>query len=158
MIANTAPKSTLDGLAKCGLCGTSMSVEEPTGHQEALYLCARNNCDNEVQAHATDQLIIASVLEAVLTGMALQTVENYIREMDAQDGVGGTFPIEDIALLREDPYLFLRAVRGVENARNFLATFIDHISLFPDRALVQYALPLPPDSHFAGAKRQEIRL
>ena len=158
MTANTAPKSALDGLAKCGLCGASMSVGEPAGHKDPLYLCARNNCHNEVQAPATDHLIIASVLEAVLTGMALQTVENSIREMDAQDGVGSTFPIEDIALLREDPYLFLRAVRGVENARNFLATFIEHINLFTDRALVQYALPLPPDSPLAGAKEQEIRL
>ena len=56
----------------------------------------------------------------------------------------------------KDPYLFLRAVGGKENARNILATFVTRIRLFPDRAVVHYPEPLPSHSDLAGATEQEI--
>ena len=42
--------------------------------------------------------------------------------------------------------------------RLFLAMLITDVKLFPDRAVVIYALPLPADSHLAGATEQEILL
>ena len=156
MTADTAPKSALDGLVSCGRCGTAMSFWEPTSHEEALYRCAGNHCDNEVQAHTTDRLVIANVLDAILTSTAQETVAATIKELNAEYQTGGTFPIEDIALLKEEPNLFLRAVKGPVRARGFLSMFIDRIALLPGTAVVQYALPLPPDSHLAGAKQQKI--
>ena len=36
--------------------------------------------------------------------------------------------------------------------------FITDVKLFQDRAVVVYALPLPADSHLAGATEQEVLL
>ncbi len=162
MTTNTVPQSALDGLVSCGLCGGPMSYEEPSDKHEALYTCKREHENPgqplRISSLSTDQQVISSVLDALLTEKAVANVSSAIREYDEERGIGSSFPAEDITLLKENPYLFLRAVRGVENARNFLATFITKIVLLPDRATVQYAFPLPSDSPLAGAKEQEVSL
>ena len=67
-------------------------------------------------------------------------------------------PEGDASSLREDISFFLRAAGHTEKTGNFLKTFITDVRLFPDRAVVVYAMPLPADSDLAGATEQEIRL
>ena len=164
MITGTTPKSPLDGLVSCGLCGAPMEYEEPTQDHEASYACRHSHTSVgdsrpplRVEAHTTDREIIRSVLEAILTEKSDSIIESAIREMREERG-SSSFPIEDVSLLKEDPYFFLQAVKGVENARNFLSTFINQVKLSPDKAIVQYAFPLPSHSHLAGAKEQEVHL
>ena len=115
--------------------------------REARYACNGNHeCRRNplrVPADWADRLIIGSVLVAVLTDNGISTVKSAITKPDEAENAGRTFPDEDVGLLREDPYFFLQAVRTMENARNFLATFITRVKLFPDRAVVHYAMPLP---------------
>ena len=165
MTTNTAPKTPLDGLVSCGSCGAPMHYEEPDEYHEALYVCAeghsgdgRSNQPLEIPAHTTDRLVLGCVLGAVLTEKTIAIVQSAISESDEQKGTGSSFPSEDLNLLREDPHFFLRAVKGTERARDFLAMFITRIRLSTDRAVIQYALPLPSDSHLAGAKEQEVSL
>ena len=161
MTTDTTPKTPLDGLISCGSCGAPIRYDEATEDHEALYVCHqkhRTGTEVRLQAHTTDRLIISGVLSAVLTEKSIATVRSAIREFEEQEDKDSSFPAEDISLLKEDPYLFLRAVGGTEKAGNFLTTFITCIKLFPDRALVQYAMPLPSGSHLAGASEQEIHL
>lgn len=162
MIMGTPPKSPLDGLVICGSCGAPIDFEGPAEDREARYACNGNHeCRRSpllVPADSADQLIIGSVLVAVLTDNGISAVKSAITEPDEAENAGRTFPGEDVGLLREDPRFFLQAVRTVENARNFLATFITRVKLFPDRAVVHYVMPLPADSHLAGATKQEIPL
>ena len=165
MTTGTTPKSPLDGLVSCGRCGAPMDFAAPAWDQEAMYACneqhsaaGRDPQPLQVLAHTTDRLVISSVLGAVLTEKSISKVRSAIREFDEKEGASTTFAAEDISLLKEDPYFFLRAVRGTENARNFLAMFITRIKLLPDRAVIQYAMPLPSDSHLAGATEQEVHL
>ena len=161
MTTDTTPRTPLDGLISCGSCGAPMRYDEATGDHEALYVCGqehRNGTEVRLQAHVTDQLVISGVLTAILTEKGAATVQSAIREFEVQEDTDSSFPAEDISLLKEDPCLFLRAVGGAEKAGNFLTTFITCIKLFPDRAVVQYAMPLPSGSHLAGASEQEINL
>ena len=171
MTTSAAPQSPLDGLVSCGLCGALMDYKSPDQDQEARYACSENQgagdqsaVDSghqplEVQVDTTDRRVISGVMETVLTERNISSLKSYIiKELDEQGETGSDFPFEDIGLLKDDAYFFLRAVDGVENARNFLATFITRIRLLPDRAVVQYSLPLPADSRLAGATEQEIPL
>ena len=165
MTIDTTPKSPLDGLVSCGACGAPMEYEAPTQDHEASYACRSAHTSGgdsrpplRVEAHTTDRAVIRSVLEAILTERGNSILESTIRNPGEQEDTGPQFPSEDISLLKEDPYFFLQAVKGMENARNFLATFISSIKLFPERAVVQYAFPLPSESHVAGAKEQEVHL
>ena len=142
-----------------------MEYEAPTQAQEASYACRSVHTSGgdsrpplRVEAHTTDRAVIRSVLEAILTERGNFILKSTIRSPGEQEDTGPQFPSEDISLLKEDPYCFLQAVKGMENARNFLATFISSIKLFPERAVVQYAFPLPSESHLASAKEQEVHL
>lgn len=157
MTTDTTPKSPLDGLVICGGCGAPMDYEGPTQDHEANYVCTNDDHIVRVEAHATDREVIRSVLQTILTERGNSIIESAIRGT-GEEGSGSNFPVEDISLLKEDPYFFLQAVKGVENARNFLATFINRVKLSPDKAVVQYTFPLPSDSHLAGAKEQEVHL
>ena len=84
-----------------------------------------------VETHTTDREIIRTVLEAILTERGNSILASTIRDLGEQDSTGLNFPLEDISLLKEDPYFFLQAVKGMENAKNFLAMFIARIKLFP---------------------------
>ena len=161
MTTDTTPKTPLDGLISCGSCGAPMRYDEATGDHEALYVCRqehRTGTEVRLEAHTTDRLVISNALTAVLTEEGMATVWSAITERDDQGGMRSAFPAEDISLLKEDPGFFLEAVGGYDKARSFLATFITRIKLFPDRAVVQYALPLPSHSHLAGATEQEVHL
>ena len=162
MTMGTPPKSPLDGLVICGSCGAPIDFEGPGQGREARYACNGNHeCRRNplrVPADWADRLIIGSILVAVLTDNGISTVKSAITKPDEAENAGRAFPGEDVGLLREDPYFFLQSVRTMENARNFLATFITRVKLFPDRAVVHYAMPLPADSHLAGATKQEVPL
>ena len=165
MTTGTTPKSPLDGLVSCGRCGAPMDYVAPTRDHEAQYACNERHCTDGIRrqpvginADTADRLVITGVLDAVLTERSVSTVQSAIKELDEQQGTGPTFPAEDISLLKENADFFIRAVRGAENARNFLAMFITRIELFPDRMVVQYAIPLPADSRLGGATEQEIYL
>ena len=165
MTTDTTPQTPLDGLVSCGNCGAPMHYEEPNEDHEALYVCAedhggdgRSNQTLEIPVHTTDRLVLGNVLGAVLTEKTIAIVRSSISESDERSGTGSSFPAEDLNLLKENPYFFLRAVKGTEKARDFLAMFITRIRLSTDKAVIQYALPLPSDSHLAGAIEQEVQL
>ena len=164
MTIDTTPKSPLDGLVSCGLCGGQMDYEAPTQDHEASYACNNSHTNGgedgplRVETHTTDREIIRTVLEAIMTERGNSILASTIRDLGEQDSTGLNFPLEDISLLKEDPYFFLQAVKGMGNAKNFLAMFITRIKLFPGRAVVQYQFPLPSDSPMAGAKEQEVHL
>ncbi len=111
-----------------------------------------------LQAHTTYRLVISGALTAILTEKSIATVQSAIREYKEQEDTDSSLPAEDISLLREDLSLFLRAAGSAEKTGNFLTTFITRIKLFPDRAVVHYAMPLPADSHLARATEQEVLL
>ena len=164
MTTDTTPKSPLDGLVSCGLCGAPMDHEAPTQDHEASYACRNSHTNGgedaplRVDTHTTDREIIRTVLETILTDQGRSIVASTIRDLGDQASTGLNFPLEDISLLKEDPYFFLQAVKGIENARNFLSGFITRVRLFPGRAVVQYQFPLPSGSPMAGAKEQEVHL
>ena len=164
MTIDTTPQSPLDGLVSCGLCGGQMDYEAPNQDHEASYACNNSHTNGgedgplRVETHTTDREIIRTVLEAILTERGNSILASTIRDLGDQDSTGLNFPLEDISLLKEDPYFFLQAVKGVENARNFLGAFITRIRLFPGRAVVQYQFSLPSGSPMAGAKEQEVHL
>ena len=122
MTIDTTPKSPLDGLVSCGACGAPMEYEAPTQAHEASYACrsVHTSCGDSrpplrVEAHTTDRAVIRSVLEAILTERSNFILESTIRNPEEQEYMGPKFPSEDISLLKEDPYFFLQAVKGMEN-------------------------------------------
>ena len=138
-----------------------MRYDKATGDHEALYVCDqehRTGTEVRLQAHVTDRLVITGVLNAILAKRSVATVQSVIREYEEQGNAGSNSPDEDISLLIEDLSPFLREAGNAEETGNFLTMFIRRIKLFPDRAVVVYAMPLPADSHLAGATEQEILL
>ena len=147
-------------LINCGDCGAPMRYREAAGGRQALYACEeehRTGRSVRLQAHATDYLVIGGVLNAIFRGRSFATVQSAVSEYEANEGVRGR-PGEDIASLRDEISLFLRTEDRVDVAAHFLTRFIRDVKLFPDRAVVHYALPLPADSRLAGATEQEIPL
>ena len=120
MTIDTTPKSPLDGLISCGLCGATMDYEAPTQDREASYACRNSHTNGgedgplRVETHTTDREIIRTVLEAILTERGNSILASTIRDLGDQDITGLNFPLEDISLLKEDPYFFLQAVKGIE--------------------------------------------
>ena len=161
MTTETTPRTPLDGLISCGSCGAPMRYDEATGDHEALYICDEEHqagTEMRLVAHATDRLVVGSVLTSVLTEKSMATVQSAIRQYNEQEDEDDRIPEGDVSSLREDISLFLRAAGRAEKTGHFLATFITDVRLFPDRAVVVYAMPLPADSHLAGASEQEINL
>ena len=160
MTTETNPRTPLERLISCGSCGAPMRYDEATEDHEALYVCDqehRTGTEVRLQAHVTDRVVISGVLTAVLTEEGVATVQSATGEIEEED-TDSSFPAEDIGLLKEDLSLFLGEVDRAEKVGNFLATFITRIKLFPDRAVVQYAVPLPSESDLAGASEQDIHL
>ena len=158
MTADTTTKTPLHGLVSCGSCGAPMRHDKATGDHQALYVCDqehRTGTEVRLPARATDRQVISGVLTAVFAKRSVATVQSIIREYEY---AGSSLSDEDISLLVEDLSLFLREAGSEEKTRNFLTMFITRIELFPDRAVVVYAVPLPADSHLAGASEQEILL
>ena len=148
MTTKTTAKTPLHGLTSCGSCGAPMRHVEATGDHEAMYVCYRKHQPRTIvrlDAHVTDRLVIGGVLAAVLSDTVIAAMQSELMELEEQGGGADAFRAEDMGLVREDPYLFLRAVGGKENARDLLTTFVTRIRLFPDRAVVHYPMPLPPD-------------
>ena len=134
MATVTDPKTPLDGLIRCGICRTPMSFHDATGDHEALYVCYRKHRPRtkvRLDAHVTDRLVISGVLAAVLSDTVIAAMQSALMELEEQGGGADAFRAEDMGLVREDPYLFLRAVGGKENARNILATFVTRITALP---------------------------
>ena len=159
MSTDTTAKTPLRGLISCGSCGAPMRYDKAAGDHEALCVCDqehRTGTEVRLQAHVTDRLVITGVLTAILAKKSVATVQSVIREYEEQGNAGSSLPDEDISLLIEELAPFLRAAGSTEVTRNFLATFITRIRLFPDRAVVHYPVPLPSHSHLAGATEQEI--
>ena len=124
-------------LAKLGdLAGAVEDFDQAIAlDQEARYACNEDHSTDgrgyqplEIHAHTTDRQVISGVLGAVLTEKSVSTVRSAIKELDEKESTSTTFPDEDISLLKEDLYFFLRAAGGAENARNFLAMFICALS------------------------------
>ena len=161
MTTETTPKTPLDGLLMCGICGAPLRYEEPNGAHEARYFCNRAHpagTQVALQAQGTDQQVISGVMTALLTGESASALLSAITEPEDQENAGSDFPPEDIGLLKENIAVFLADAGRAERTRNFLAGFITRIELFPDRAVVRYAMPLPSGSHLAGATEQELPL
>ena len=161
MTTGATTKTPLDRLISCGSCEAPIRYDEAAGDREALYVCDqehRTGTEVRLQAHVTDRLVITGVLNAILAKRSVATVQSVIREFEEQGNEGGGLSDEDITLLIEDLSLFLREAGSAEKTRNFLTMFITDVKLFPDRAVVVYALPLPADSHLAGATEQEVLL
>ena len=166
MTTETTPKTPLDGLLMCGMCGAPLRYEEPNGAHEARYFCNRAHpagTQVALQAQGTDQQVISGVMTAMLTGESAGALLSAITEPEGQENDGSDFPADDvglldIGLLKENIAVFLADAGRAERTRNFLAGFITRIDLFPDRAVVRYAMPLPSGSHLAGATEQELPL
>ena len=162
MAIGTTARSPLDGLISCGRCGAPMDYKAPSRGNEAQYDCnqdqGRRHHPLSTPANITDHLIIGSILDAIFTDKAISTVRSTIIELDQEENTPPTFPVEDLTLLKEDPHVLLNALRTPDNARNFLAKFITRINFYPDKVVIQYAMPLPSHSHLHGATEQEVLL
>ena len=161
MTADTTPKTPLAGLISCGSCGAPMRYDKATGDHGPLYVCDqehRTGTEVRLQAHVTDGLVISGVLNAILAKKSVATVQYVIREYEEQGNSGSDLSDEDISILIEDLSPFLREAGSAEETRNFLTMLITDVKLFPDRAVVVYAMPLPADSHLVGATEQEVLL
>ena len=161
MTNDATPKIPLHGLISCGSCGAPMRYDKATGDHVALYICNHEHptgTEVRLQAHVTDRLVITGVLNAILAKRSVATVQSVIREYEEQGNADSSLPDEDISLLIEELAPFLREAGSAERTRNFLAMLITDVKLFPDRAVVVYAMPLPADSPLAGATEQEILL
>ena len=116
-----------------------------------MYVCYRKHRPRTIvrlDAHVTDRLVIGGVLAAVLSDTVIAAMQPALMELEEQGGGADALRAEDLGLVREDPYLFLRAVGGRENARDLLATFVARIPALPGpggRPLPHaVALPQPP--------------
>ena len=161
MTTDTTAKTPLAGLISCGSCGAPMRYDKATGDHVALYICNqehRTGTEVMLPAHVTDRLVITGVLNAILAKKSVATVQSVIREYEEQGNAGSSLPDEDISILIEDLAPFLREAGSAEVTRNFLVMLITDVKLFPDRAVVVYPIPLPADSHLAGATEQEVLL
>ena len=161
MSTGATTRTPLHGLISCGSCGAPMRYDKATGDHVALYICNhehRTGTEVRLQAHVTDRLVITGVLNAILAKKSVATVQSAIREYEEQGNAGSSLPDEDISILIEDLAPFLREAGSTEVTRNFLVMLITDVKLFPDRAVVVYALPLPADSPLAGATEQEVLL
>ena len=163
MTTNATPISPLDGLLRCGECGDLMASDHGT---EPRYICRpkpgnhRRRCRiPQLHANRTASLIIGQVLQAVLTEANISSVLAAANDPQrSQDADEQMLTKDDVLEIKEHPDLFIQALGGAAETRNFLRGFITEIQAHPTKGVVHYVIPLPADSPLAGMSRQEISI
>ena len=165
MTIGTTARSPLDGLISCGRCESTMHFKPASLNNDAQYYCDQDKKNPGHQHHPlstpvtiTDHLALGSILNAIFTDEALSTVMSTMTDLGQGQNTPPILPIEDLALLRQDPQFFLKTLRTPTNARNFLASFITSINLYSGKIVIHYSMPLPSHSHLAGSTKQEVLL
>lgn len=163
MTTNTTPRSALDGLLRCGECGEPMDSDHGP---EPRYICRPkpgngwSHCQTpRLHADRTASLIIGQVLQAVLTEANISSVLAAANDpQQSQDADAHMLTKDDVLKIKERPDLFIQALGGTAETRDFLRGFIAEIRAHPEKGVVHYAIPLPADSPLAGMSRQEISI
>ena len=72
----------LDGMVKCGHCGTPLETAAESSNQPPKYVCATNNkgCDiPDIQAESFNRLVVQRVINAILDGKNIDQVMEIVR-------------------------------------------------------------------------------
>ena len=72
----------LDGMVKCGHCGTPLETAAESPNQPPKYVCANNNkgCDiPDIQAEPFNRLVVQRVINAILDGKNIDQVREIVR-------------------------------------------------------------------------------
>jgi hypothetical protein len=72
----------LDGMVKCGHCGTPLETAAESSNQPPKYVCATNNkgCDiPDIQAEPFNRLVVQRVINAILDGKNIDQVWEIVR-------------------------------------------------------------------------------
>ena len=72
----------LDGMVKCGHCGTPLETAAESSNQPPKYVCATNNkgCDiPDIQAEPFNRLVVQRVINAILDGKNIDQVMEIVR-------------------------------------------------------------------------------
>ena len=156
MTTKAIPKSPLEGLLTCGNCGQTMTVRVST---DSMYTCPSNCGTPDLHASITDQTVIGEVMQTVLTRKNTRTFLDEANKL-LEEEAPRERPMTDMDVqdLKENPKVFIQAMRGPESTRDFLGRFIQEIQVHAGRAVILYSMPLPDDSALAGMERQEIEL
>ena len=161
MTTNTTPESVLDGLLTCGECGELMGLNgspEPTYAYRPGPGNGWSHCRTpRLRAGPVEDLFIGSVLRTVLTEQ--NTIKLLAAANDPQPGGGEQshgLTRDDARELQGHTDLFVQAVGGATETRDFLCRFIAEIRVHPGKGAVHYSIPLPADSPLAGMREQEI--
>ena len=175
MTTENAPQSPLDGLLKCGHCGSRMVLDERKSHHQPLYVC-NPKPDNgwipcltpDLKADDLDDLIIRSVMDTVLTRknlMNLVAIRGQLNTREAKQQSMTEPRVDDAILTSEETsetYTnskhFVQTQGGPKEARESLGMFIAEIRADPGKITVHYSIPLSSDSPMSGSHRQEIEL
>ena len=157
----------LEGLIRCGECGTQLQVR-PLGETAILTyqcpVCAESPPAPSLPADELERWLIRRVTDTVLTdsNTAMMTQEMAAAGARLSDDAPEALRYperhpDQIRAMATDPETFLIR-ENVSHTRQFMSKLIAHITLGDQEAVVHYALPLPQDSALAGAYRQHLPL
>jgi hypothetical protein len=78
----------LDGMVKCGHCGTPLETAAESSNQPPKYVCATNNkgCDiPDIQAESFNRLVVQRVINAILDGKNIDQVLEIVRNEEIDE-------------------------------------------------------------------------
>ena len=155
MNAPTPTAFPLDGLLICGQCGEPMHINDDL---EPRYVCEPKCSTPSLPAGSVNMMLIGQILKTVLTPRNTAAVLRSANKELADAGEQYSMTDRDIEELSKRPDLLVQTAGSASEARNVLSRFIEEIQVHAGRAVIQYSIPLPADSHLAGMIHQEIEL
>ena len=155
----TPPKSALDGLITCGVCGQPMLRDDTQGDQEACYACQSRCPTPQLHARRTEVLLVRTALQTVLTDENISRVLAVANDAQRYDAArASSVTKQDVQELGENPERLVLAADSTRESRDFLGKVVAEIQVHTKIAVICYALPPPGDSPLGGMRRQEIDL
>jgi hypothetical protein len=103
----------LDGMVKCGHCGTPLETAAESSNQPPKYVCATNNkgCDiPDIQAEPFNRLVVQRVINAILDGKNIDQVWEIVRNEQIDEN--GEY-ISFVSFLQSREPLSLNLPKGV---------------------------------------------
>ncbi len=152
---------TLDNLLQCHHCDSPMQVRFAKHPDDDVYRCTRSNpsrvngcASPDIKAGQFENWLLQEIMQVLMTPRNIRQIQSQLAEAGDDSLRHDPSAIEDLAT---DPLTY-NAKNALYMTKTALRKFIRRITTQGTQATIDYSIPLPADSPFAGEHIQTIDL
>ena len=152
---------TLDNLLQCHHCDSPMQVRFAKHPDDDIYRCTRSNTSRvnscaspDIKAGQFENWLLQEIMQVLITPRNISQIQSQLAEGGDDSLRHDPSAIEDLAT---DPLTY-NAKNALRMTKPTLRKFIRRITTQGTQATIDYSIPLPADSPFAGEHIQTIDL